>query len=68
MQHLEATLAGDLGQLDGERQTVVGVPEQTVALDVDGVVRHAGLVRRKTERAFVTDEMDLVPAPGKFDA
>jgi hypothetical protein len=68
VQHLEAAFTGDLGQFDGERETVVGMPKQAVALDVDGMVCHAGLIGGKAERTLVADEVDLVTATGEFDA
>lgn len=57
---VEGEVAGDFGHLDGERERVVGVFEEIVVVDNDGVEEDASGVDGDAERAFVTDEMDLV--------
>ena len=63
MKHVERVVAADLGHLDRERERVVGIFEEVVAVDDDGMEEHARVARRHPERPFVADEMDFMAAP-----
>ena len=61
-------VAADLGHFYGERQGIVGVTEKLVVVDRDRMEADTIALRRHSERALVTDKMDLVPALREFVA
>ena len=65
---IEAVVAGHFSEFHRKREGVVGIFEETVAVDFDRVKMDAGGVDRETERTFVTDEVDLMTAGGEFFA
>ena len=62
VEHVEAVVAAHLGHAHGERQGVVGEPEQLVLVDRDGMEVQARCVRGQAERTLVGDEVHVVPA------
>ena len=66
VQHVEAMFAAHLGHAHREGQGVVGVAEQLVLVDRDGMKVQAPRVRRQAERTLVRDEMHVVAARGEL--
>ena len=62
VEHVEAMVATHLGHAHGERQGVVGEPEQLVLVDRDGMEVQVRCVRGQAERTLVGDEVHVVPA------
>jgi len=67
VQDIERVRAADLGHLHRKRQRVVGIFEEVVAVDDDGMEEHAR-PDGQAEGGLVADEVDFVAAPGEFVA
>ena len=68
VQHVEPMVAAHLGHAHRQRQGVVGVSEQPVLVDRDGMKVQTRRVRGQAERALVGDEVHVVPARGQLFA
>ena len=63
---IEPVVAGNLREFHGERQRVIGIFEETVAVDLDRMKVDARGVGGEAKRALVADEVNLVAAGGEF--
>src|SRR5262249_14292496 len=57
-----------LGHLHGKRKRVVGILEQAVGIDANGMKMDAGCIFRQTKRPLVANEVHFMAAPCKVDA
>ena len=63
---IETVVTGNFGEFHGQRQCVIGIFEETVAVDLDGMKVDMGGVGGEAKRALVADEMNLVAAGSEF--
>jgi hypothetical protein len=68
VQHVEPVVAAHLGHAHRQRQRVVGISEQAILVDRDGMKVQPRGVGGQAERALVRDEVHVVSARGQLFA
>jgi hypothetical protein len=66
VQDVELMIAGDLGHFYRKWQRVVGILEELVVVDDDGMEPQSRRADGQAERPLVSDEMHIVPPSGEF--
>ena len=66
VQDIQSVVAAHLGHSDRERQRVIRILEQLIFVDDHRMEMQARRIFRQPERAFVAEEMHLMPAPRQF--
>ena len=63
VEHVQPVFPADLRHPHRKRQGVIGIFEQLIFVDDDGMKMQSRRVFRQPERAFVAEEMDFMSAP-----